>query len=79
MRHCIECNIVCLPEIIDGGAESLGQTMTNEIERLQNLQAKNPSIRDEEIAHLQQTAAEGLAHIQHASLQLQGIRVVVNT
>jgi ATP-dependent helicase HepA len=68
-----------LPTILDEAQTALAGAMTREIARLKTLQTHNPSIRQEEIDHLLDTAEEGVAHINHASLQLQGIRVVVNT
>lgn len=50
-----------------------------ELQRLQQLQAINPSIRDEEIDHLRYTIEECAAHISHASLQMQGLRLIITT
>lgn len=46
--------------------------------RLQALREVNPAIRQEEIDHLGHRIEECAAHITHASLQLQGLRLIVS-
>ncbi|GAB5452025.1 MAG: RNA polymerase-associated protein RapA [Halioglobus sp.] len=50
-----------------------------ELQRLRALSAHNPSIRDDEIAHLEYRIEECAVHIQHASLQLQALRLIITT
>jgi ATP-dependent helicase HepA len=50
-----------------------------EIDRLKALRALNPSIRESEIAHLAYRVDECSAHIRHASLQLQALRLIITT
>ena len=50
-----------------------------EIERLEALQKINPAIRDEEITFFRDQLAQGKAAINQASLQLQALRLIVNT
>jgi len=53
---------------------SLGE----ELKRLQSLKKVNPNIRDSEIQFLQQQIEESTHYINHAQLQLQGIRLIIN-
>lgn len=50
-----------------------------ERERLQALRAVNPSIRQEEVDHLDYRIEECAIHIRHASLQLQALRLIITT
>tara|TARA_R110002110_G_scaffold406421_1_gene626406 strand:+ start:223046 stop:225808 length:2763 start_codon:yes stop_codon:yes gene_type:complete len=50
-----------------------------ELERLESLRKVNPSIRDEELQHLRYRIEESAVHIQHASLQLQALRLIITT
>ena len=50
-----------------------------ELERLQALRELNPAIREEELEHLRFRIEECAIHIQHASLQLQALRLVITT
>lgn len=58
---------------------TMQQQLGNELSRLQALQEVNPSVRPEEIAHLQWRMEESAAHISHATLQLQALRLIVTT
>ena len=49
-----------------------------ELKRLQSLQKVNPSIRDEEIAHLQGQIDDLKRVINEARVNLEAIRLVVN-
>ncbi len=51
----------------------------DELQRLRALSAHNPSIREDEIAHLEYRIEECALHIQHASLQLQALRLIITT
>jgi ATP-dependent helicase HepA len=50
-----------------------------ELSRLKTLREINPSIRQEEIDHLAYRIEECAAHISHATLQMQGLRLIVTT
>ncbi|MEE4659084.1 MAG: RNA polymerase-associated protein RapA [Halieaceae bacterium] len=50
-----------------------------ELARLKALREVNPSIRSDEITHLQHRIEECAAHISHANLQMQGLRLIVTT
>ncbi len=50
-----------------------------ERERLHALRAVNPSIRQEELDHLDYRIEESAIHIRHASLQLQALRLIITT
>ncbi len=50
-----------------------------ERERLQALRAVNPSIRQEELDHLDYKIEECAIHIRHAGLQLQALRLIITT
>jgi ATP-dependent helicase HepA len=51
----------------------------DELARLEALRQVNPSIRQEELDHLAYLIEECAAHISHASLQMQGLRLIVST
>jgi ATP-dependent helicase HepA len=50
-----------------------------ELGRLEALRKVNPSIRESELAHLSHRMEECAAHISHASLQMQALRLIVTT
>lgn len=70
---------VQLPEIVAAARARLTESLTREIARLEALRAVNPAIRAEEIAFLRTQLASGQAAIEQAGLQLQALRLVVNT
>jgi ATP-dependent helicase HepA len=55
------------------------RSLGSERERLQALRAVNPSIRQEEVDHLDYRIEECAIHIRHASLQLQALRLIITT
>lgn len=59
--------------------EKMSEHRTQELVRLQALQKINPAIRDEEISFIEEQKNQGVYHIQHATLRLQAIRVIINT
>ena len=59
--------------------ESAERILGHESERLRQLQAINPSVRDEEIDFFATQHEEVLRHIEHAKLTAQAIRVVIAT
>jgi ATP-dependent helicase HepA len=58
-------------------AEKVEQLLGAERQRLLDLKAINPNIRQEEIEILEQLIASSLQHIERASLQLQGVKLIV--
>ena len=50
-----------------------------ELSRLEALREVNPAIREEELQHLRYRIDECAIHIQHASLQLQALRLIITT
>ena len=59
-------------------AESrMNVVLGEELQRLKALQSVNPSIRPEEIAHLEFIIEECGIHIRHANLQLQALRLII--
>lgn len=59
--------------------QSMRATLGAEYERLTALREVNPSIRQEELDHLRFLMDECAIHIQHASLQLQALRLIITT
>lgn len=55
------------------------RSLGSERGRLQALRAVNPSIRKEEVDHLDYRIEECAIHIRHASLQLQALRLIITT
>jgi ATP-dependent helicase HepA len=68
-----------LPDLVAAAKHKLNENLTREIERLAALQKINPTIRDEEITFFRNQLALGQAAIEQASLQLQALRLIVNT
>ena len=68
-----------LGEILTGAEADMRALLGAELQRLQALQTVNASIRDEELAHIRYQIEECAIHIQHASLQLQGLRLIITT
>ena len=57
--------------------EALRQYLEPEIRRLESMKQVNPAIREEEIAFFRDQLAAAESAIDHASLSLEGIRVIV--
>lgn len=68
-----------LPGILEEASEAARSNLGEEISRLRALQEVNPAIRDEEIEFLEQQMRDSVAAIDHASLELQALRVVIST
>jgi ATP-dependent helicase HepA len=66
------------PTLAQAEAE-MRRNLGAERERLQALRAVNPSIRQEEVDHLDYRIEECAIHIRHASLQLQALRLIITT
>ncbi len=59
--------------------QAMRTDLGEELSRLEALREVNPSIREEELEHLRLRIDECAIHIQHASLQLQALRLVITT
>lgn len=68
-----------LPALLDEARNRLSSDMDAEIHRLHSLQKKNPLIRDEEISFLRNQKEQGLSYIDRTGLELQAMRVIINT
>ncbi len=67
-----------LAAIIQQARTAMQSSLGEELNRLQSLQKVNPNIRDKEIRFLQLQIEESTHYINHAQLQLQGIRLIIN-
>jgi len=73
---------ICEPRLADltqAATQKLLLDANNEIERLSALAQFNPNIRTEEIDAWKKKAAEGVAAISRAQLELAAVRVIINT
>lgn len=68
-----------LPERLDNARTELCAKLDAEISRMQSLQTRNPLIRDEEIAHLKAQREQCLEYIAKTGLEVQAMRVIINT
>ena len=68
-----------MQEVLVAAETTMREQLGAELERLEQLRAVNPSIRPEEIEHLRYRIEECAAHINHASLQMQGLRLIITT
>ena len=72
-----ELAAVRLTEVQQQAQQLMQQKLNAQIERLQALRKLNPSVRPEEIAHLQQQQQELTDYIRKARLKFDALRVVV--
>jgi ATP-dependent helicase HepA len=68
-----------LADILKAAEQRMRLSLTAELERLTSLRDVNPSIRQEELDYLSHRIEECAIHIQHASLQLQALRLIITT
>jgi len=68
-----------LPELLESARQLMSADLDAEIHRLHSLQQKNPLIRDEEMVFLRNRKEQGLSYIERTGLELQAMRVVINT
>ncbi|MBE9539121.1 MAG: RNA polymerase-associated protein RapA [Proteobacteria bacterium] len=66
-----------LSETLHNAESDMKRILGEELQRLVALKQVNPSIRQEEIEHLEYTISECAVHIQHANLQLQALRLII--
>jgi ATP-dependent helicase HepA len=68
-----------LPSFKESAREQLSADMDAEIHRMTSLQQKNPLIREEEIEFVRKQKEEGLSYIDKTGLELQAMRIIINT
>ncbi|PLW70097.1 RNA polymerase-associated protein RapA [Pseudohalioglobus lutimaris] len=68
-----------LQETLAAAETRMREDLGAELARLEALREFNPSIREEELEHLRYRIDECALHIQHASLQLQALRLIITT
>ena len=68
-----------VPERLTEAKRAVENQLTGEINRLKSLQKKNPLIREEEIEFLVQQQHDCLQYIEKTGLEVQALRVVINT
>jgi len=78
-EHAAKLAAAQLPALVETAKRGLHDSLNREIERLEALQKINPAIRDEEISFFRNQLAQSEAAIDQASLQLQALRLIVNT
>jgi ATP-dependent helicase HepA len=68
-----------LQVILTEAEQTMRADLGAELSRLEALREVNPSIREEELAHLRFRIEECAIHIQHATPQLQALRLIITT
>lgn len=68
-----------LESILSDAEQSMRTFLGAELARLTALRAVNPSIREDELEFLAVQIEECAVHIQHATLQLQALRLIITT
>ncbi len=66
-----------MQKLIKEGSQKMLESLTGEIKRLQRLKEINPSIKEQEIEHLQQVTILAHENIQASQLKLDAVRFVV--
>nr|WP_241737565.1 RNA polymerase-associated protein RapA [Neptunicella marina] len=66
-------------KVIKQAQKSMQELLSEELHRMRTLQKQNPSIRDEEIEHLETQIKALSQSISGADLQFEAVRLVVNT
>jgi ATP-dependent helicase HepA len=79
MKHATALADARREQVLAEAEERMRRELGDELRRLKTLREVNPSIRAEEIAHLEYLIEECAAHISHASLQMEALRLVVTT
>jgi ATP-dependent helicase HepA len=78
-EHAAKFAAAQLPPLVTTAIEHLRATLAIEIDRLSAMQHVNANIRTAEIDFFRTQLAHGSAAIEQASLQLQGLRLIVST
>jgi len=79
MQHAAKLAGADMDETLKGAEQRMRQQLGAELERLTALREVNPSIRQQELDHLRYLIDECAAHIRHATLQLQALRLIITT
>lgn len=79
MNHAQTIAEKAVPELINNAKHAVEAQLTTEINRLISLQSKNPLIRDDEIEFLKKQKEDCLSYISKTGLEVQALRVVINT
>ena len=70
---------IALPSIIENAKIAMANNLGAELSRLQSLKSVNPNIRGLELDFLQHQINESSDYINRAKLQMQGIRLIINS
>lgn len=68
-----------VPAQLEEASHSVTAHLDGEIQRMKALQKKNPLIRDEEIDFLESQKQQCLAYIEKTGLEVQAMRIIINT
>jgi ATP-dependent helicase HepA len=79
MRHAGNLAKLQMDTLLEEAQARMRDQLGMELSRLEALREINPSIRQAEIDHLGYLIDESAAHISHASLQMQALRLIVTT
>lgn len=79
LDHAQKTAEAAVPDLIRQASEAMNQELDTEIQRLISLQAKNPLIRDEEIEALRQQQSSCQEYIEKTGLEVQAMRIIINT
>jgi ATP-dependent helicase HepA len=79
MQHAAKLAGTDMDATLSAAEERMRTQLGGELERLTKLRRVNPSIRQEELDHLSFLIDECAAHIRHANLQLQALRLIITT
>ena len=79
LKHAQQIAEQSVPALLKAAEQALSEQLGIEIQRLVSLQAKNALIRDDEIEHLKQQQIQCHEYIQKTGLDVQAMRLVINT
>ncbi len=79
LKHATALAKAELPERIEAAQQAINKQLGSELQRLIGLQQISGTIRQSEIDYFQQQLDTGLAAISLANIELQAMRVVINT
>jgi ATP-dependent helicase HepA len=79
MQHASKLAGTQMSTILEAAETNMRQQLGAELQRLEELRKLNPSIRQEELDHLDYLMEACSAHIQNANLQLEALRLIITT
>jgi len=79
INHSVAAAETRLPAIIEQAKSAMQASLGEELQRLKSLQRVNPNIRDGEIEFIQHQIDESSHYIERAKLQMQAIRLIINS